>query len=71
MIVCVCNGVSDRQINAVVESGASSLSELYASGIGDRCGMCVGSLESILEARTCSNRCPGCPEKVMRDSVPA
>jgi bacterioferritin-associated ferredoxin len=71
MIVCVCNGVSERQVQNILDSGALNIEDLHASGIGDRCGMCVGSLESMLDARGCSNKCAGCPEKLMRDSVTA
>jgi bacterioferritin-associated ferredoxin len=41
MFVCVCNGITDRQIEEAIDAGASSLEELTcALGVGAGCGTC-------------------------------
>ena len=49
MIVCHCNGVSDRAIRRSVRSGAVT-SDLVANacGAGARCGGCREAVEEIL-----------------------
>tara|TARA_R110002072_G_scaffold248112_3_gene407225 strand:- start:2070 stop:2282 length:213 start_codon:yes stop_codon:yes gene_type:complete len=42
MLVCVCNGVSDKQIDAALASGSSSFKEIKSDlDIGNCCGQCV------------------------------
>ncbi|WP_225747441.1 bacterioferritin-associated ferredoxin [Eikenella sp. Marseille-P7795] len=42
MFVCVCNAVSDRQIQETVAAGANSLSDLQATlGVATCCGCCA------------------------------
>ena len=41
MYVCLCNGITDTQIRAAVEGGASSLRQLRAGlGVASQCGQC-------------------------------
>ena len=41
MIVCVCNGVSDRDVKAAIKNGMSSVEELSANlGVANGCGCC-------------------------------
>ena len=41
MFICVCNAVTERQVQAAVAAGASSLSDLEAQlGVGGCCGCC-------------------------------
>lgn len=41
MLVCVCNGVSDRDIESALQDGASSYKEVRSAlGIGSCCGQC-------------------------------
>lgn len=41
MYVCVCNGVTDRDIQRAVAEGCTSLDELAArTGCGTTCGCC-------------------------------
>ena len=41
MIVCLCKGVSDRDIASAIEGGASSVDEIAAcTGAGTGCGRC-------------------------------
>jgi Bacterioferritin-associated ferredoxin len=41
MFICVCNAISERQVQEAVASGAASLSDLEAQlGVGACCGCC-------------------------------
>lgn len=51
MFVCVCNGVTDKQIIKAAEAGASSLQDL----------------SDELNVATCCGRCANCAKKVLRD----
>jgi bacterioferritin-associated ferredoxin len=49
MIVCHCNGVSDRTIRKLVREGASTVREVGAAcGAGTCCGGCSGSVRQIV-----------------------
>ena len=54
MYVCICNGVTDRQIRDAADAGCSSLTELtMRTGVGANCGSCLASAETLLgEARS-------------------
>ena len=53
MIVCVCRGVSDRQIRQAVAGGAHSLECLQVDlGVATQCGRCADCASRVLcEAR--------------------
>lgn len=41
MYVCVCKGITDTQIRAAVEDGASSLRDVRTTlGVASQCGKC-------------------------------
>ncbi len=41
MFICVCNAITERQVQEAVATGASSLSDLEAQlGVGGSCGCC-------------------------------
>jgi bacterioferritin-associated ferredoxin len=41
MYVCICKGITDTQIRAAVEDGASSIREIRSSlGVATQCGKC-------------------------------
>jgi bacterioferritin-associated ferredoxin len=56
MILCLCRGVSEREVAEVVERGASSVAEVRRQcGAGTDCGSCVADIKAHLEAaRGCS-----------------
>ncbi len=58
MIVCLCHGVRDRDIDAAIDRGAASLDDLAAHcGAGTGCGACVADLTDKLAASvTCNGR---------------
>ena len=51
MYVCICNGVTDRDIRQAAEAGCRSLAELtMRTGCGATCGTCLDTAAAILEA---------------------
>ena len=41
MYVCICKGITDTQIRAAVQDGASSVSDVHSSlGVASQCGKC-------------------------------
>ena len=51
MYVCICNGVTDRDIRQAVEAGCRSLPELtMRTGCGATCGSCLDTAAAILDA---------------------
>ncbi len=41
MYVCICKGITDTQIRAAVEDGASSLRDVHSAlGVASQCGKC-------------------------------
>jgi bacterioferritin-associated ferredoxin len=52
MFVCVCNGVTERQIEKAIEQGATSLPELTSVlGIAAGCGTCADYARQMLGDR--------------------
>jgi bacterioferritin-associated ferredoxin len=51
MYVCLCLGVTDKDIENVISEGASSLEEvMYCTGAGTRCGSCRATVAAMVEA---------------------
>jgi bacterioferritin-associated ferredoxin len=55
MILCLCRGVSEHEVAAVAERGATTVAEVRRQcGAGTECGTCVADIKAILaETRTC------------------
>lgn len=52
MYVCVCHGITDRQIRRAVDQGASSLTEVQQQlPVGGCCGRCVDTVCAVIEER--------------------
>ncbi len=50
MYICICNGITDRQIRQCAQSGMCSLSELECNlGVGAGCGRCREAAGEILD----------------------
>jgi bacterioferritin-associated ferredoxin len=65
MYVCVCLGVTDRQIRREVDQGARSLSEVQMQlPVGGCCGRCVDTAEALIQDHLhpkrahCASRAP-------------
>ncbi len=51
MIVCVCQNVSDRDIRAAVDAGASTLADISAQlNVGSCCGKCNAFAKTLVRA---------------------
>lgn len=52
MYVCVCHGITDRQIRRAVDQGAASLSELQMQlPVGGCCGRCESTAREVIRER--------------------
>ncbi|HSR65545.1 MAG TPA: (2Fe-2S)-binding protein [Xanthomonadaceae bacterium] len=50
MYVCLCNGVTERQIREVAEAGCRTLPELtMRTGCGATCGSCLPMAQALLD----------------------
>ncbi|HVK74981.1 MAG TPA: (2Fe-2S)-binding protein [Kofleriaceae bacterium] len=65
VIVCLCHGVRDRDIDAVIGDGAESIDDVGEQcGAGTGCGACIPDIEDKLEraGRGCDrSRAGDCP----------
>ncbi|WP_322999081.1 (2Fe-2S)-binding protein [Castellaniella sp.] len=49
MYICVCNAISERQVQEVIAQGATSLGDLQAElGIATCCGQCADTATDYL-----------------------
>lgn len=50
MYVCVCKGITDRQIKTAIDNGANSLGQLRKTlGVASQCGKCSVMTRELLE----------------------
>ena len=62
MYVCVCRAVCDREVDSVIEGGATTVEAVTkACGAGSDCGACHDEIADRIEARAdgekrCSKR---------------
>ena len=50
MFVCVCNGITDKQIRRAVAGGASTVQDLRdALGVASQCGTCSDFAAELIE----------------------
>lgn len=53
MYVCVCRGITDRQIRAAIESGARTMRDLRQKlGVCSDCGKCGTFARDLLQENT-------------------
>ncbi|GAB3477983.1 (2Fe-2S)-binding protein [Marinomonas epiphytica] len=49
MYVCLCNGVTDKEIKSSIREGATTMRDLYKEhSIGSQCGKCCQCAKKIL-----------------------
>ena len=49
MLVCLCNGISDKHINSALSEGATSFKAIKGElGIGNCCGQCVSFAKEMV-----------------------
>ncbi|MEM9385211.1 MAG: bacterioferritin-associated ferredoxin [Pseudomonadota bacterium] len=52
MYICICNGVTDREIREAVAAGADSVDALREElGVASCCGTCACAAQAILEGK--------------------
>ena len=63
MIVCICRGVTERHVEALVASGARTVEQVeQLCGAGGDCGACRAEVERIVEVSSvCVRRASGSP----------
>ncbi len=50
MYVCICNAVTERQVNEAIDAGATTIKALSNQlGVGTQCGTCVGCAKECLQ----------------------
>jgi len=50
MYVCICNAVTERQVNEAIDAGATTIKALSRQlGVGTQCGTCVGCAKECLQ----------------------
>ena len=59
MYVCLCHGVTDRQVRtAIEEGGAGSAAEVYRHfSCAPRCGKCVPFVRDMVRSSRCAGEC--------------
>jgi bacterioferritin-associated ferredoxin len=58
MYVCICLGITDRQIHRAVEQGARTLGDVQMKlPVGGCCGRCEDCAREVI--RDCQARCAG------------
>jgi bacterioferritin-associated ferredoxin len=66
VLVCICHPTSDREVEAVIDDGARTLTEIgQRCGAGTGCGACVDELRERLSAKGAN----GCPRDCASDLV--
>lgn len=71
MYICICNGVTDREIREAAAAGADSLDALREElGVASCCGTCACAAEAILEGQG-SDRVPGASSARSRRKLPS
>ena len=75
MYICLCHGITDKQIRAcVVETGARTLCDLSGQlGVATQCGSCADSACEVLVETLTATTAPAalCIEPVTASSVAA
>ncbi len=50
MYVCICNGITERQIREAAEGGCRSMAELtMRTGCGSSCGSCMDTASAMID----------------------
>jgi len=62
MYVCICNGITDRQIREVADAGCRSVAELtMRTGVGAGCGSCLDLAAQLLDEAHSPQAVPAVP----------
>ena len=62
MYVCICNGITERQVREVAAAGCRNVAELtMRTGAGAGCGSCLELAAQILVEAQSANTLPALP----------
>jgi bacterioferritin-associated ferredoxin len=65
VILCICQAVTDSQVDSAIREGARTLAEVgQACGAGMGCGCCRGAIARRIERTrdgACGGNCAACP----------
>lgn len=62
MYVCICRGVTEKQIRQMAQQQPFSMQELSATtGVGTDCGTCTGHACQLLQDIGGNSPAPSCP----------
>ena len=54
MYICICNGITDREVRAAAESGAKNWKEVHSyCGFKPNCGKCEEEIYEFLGKKSC------------------
>jgi len=52
MLVCICNGISDKDIDSALQDGATNFQEVRRStGLGSCCGQCASFARDMVNEK--------------------
>lgn len=52
MYVCLCHGVTDRQIERAIDDGATTMKQLSTElKVGSQCGKCCQTTKKVLNSK--------------------
>ncbi len=58
MYICICNAITERQVRACVDGGATCLDDLeFELGVASCCGSCAATAAEYLPGGRCSSVC--------------
>lgn len=64
MVVCLCQGVSEKTVRASIDEGARTRQQVTeACGAGDGCGTCHRTIKTLIVQ--CHRAKPACPSSPM------
>ena len=53
MIICICNNISEKEIDDAIERGSSKVSDVYqALGCKPQCGSCMDYIKDQIKIKT-------------------
>ena len=53
MLICLCNGISDRHVRKAIVEGAETLEQIKEKlHIGTNCGCCLTKVKQLLESES-------------------
>ena len=53
MIICLCNNISEKEIEDVIERGSSKVCEVYAAlGCKPQCGSCMDFIKDKIPVKS-------------------